>query len=186
MGLYIHSLEHIPTSASRDYFVYLLDYDWHEPLGQALRDNYEHMSAIAAKNNAVVIRGTEEHFSNEVLSWHQVNGENSRDLLPAILIANKHPIHFRDKKNSQAIKSDPNLKMILIPLKKSCKTTTDVVSLIHTIFEDIKSEKDLDGFSIARELKPGMGRALVDSLILEPNISGIGISFKKLFGWLKS
>lgn len=55
MGLYVQSLENIPLSAHRDYFIYLLDYGWHEPLGEALMNNYEKMAQIAAENKAVVI-----------------------------------------------------------------------------------------------------------------------------------
>jgi hypothetical protein len=54
---------------------------------------------------------------------------------------------------------EKDLKMILIPLRKVCSTTTQVVSLIEKIFNDIKNQKDLDDFRIARELKKGIGRA---------------------------
>lgn len=50
MGHYIQSLENIPANAKRDYFIYLLDYGWHEPLGEALMQNYEKMAALAAEN----------------------------------------------------------------------------------------------------------------------------------------
>ncbi|OCA02737.1 hypothetical protein [Akkermansia glycaniphila] len=185
MGLYIQSLENIPPHAKRDYFIYLLDYGWHEPLGQALKDNYEKMAAIAAKNKAVVIRGTEAvHFEDEVLSWHHINGESAKDLLPAILITNKHPMYFREKESSRAISRDASLKMILIPLGKFCQTTADVISLIHQLFNDVQSGKDLNDFQIAKEKKHGVGKAIVDSLVLEPNFAGIGINIKKLIGWL--
>lgn len=36
MGLYVQSLNNIPQSAHRDYYIYLLDYGWSEPLGNAL------------------------------------------------------------------------------------------------------------------------------------------------------
>lgn len=41
MGLWIQSLNNIPIATHRDYYIYLLDYGWHEQLGQALMDNYE-------------------------------------------------------------------------------------------------------------------------------------------------
>jgi hypothetical protein len=184
MGLYIHSLEHIPTSARRSYFIYLLDYGWHEPLGEAMNSNYEKMAAIAAVNDAVVIKGTDEHFQNEVLSWHNVNGDTSEDMLPAILIANGHPSKFRAESLFED-ESDDELKFILIPLKKFCTTTTEVVSLIDKLFNDIKEKKDLNDFRIAKEINKGFGMAFVDSLILEPNFNGIGISFNKLADYFK-
>jgi hypothetical protein len=33
MGLYIHSLSRLPSGLERDYYVYVLDYGWEEPLG---------------------------------------------------------------------------------------------------------------------------------------------------------
>ena len=174
MGLWIQSLENIPQTARRDYFIYLLDYGWSEPLSEALMNNYAKMASIAAENKAVVIRGTHRvHFENEVLSWHHINGENAEELLPAILIANRHPLQFRENNIIQENNSN-DLKLILIPLKKFCKSTTDVVSLIEKIFSDIKAQKDLNDFKIHKEMKKGIGHALVDAIILEPNVIGLG------------
>ena len=86
MGLYVHSLNNIPKSENRDYLIYLLEYGWHEPLGEALSKNFDQMAAKAAKSRSVVIRGTElAHFENEVFSWHQINNERDEKILPAIL-----------------------------------------------------------------------------------------------------
>ena len=49
MGLYVQSLNNIPQSAHRDYYIYLLDYGWSEPLGNALMNNYEKMAQLAAE-----------------------------------------------------------------------------------------------------------------------------------------
>ena len=183
MGLHVHSLDVIPESVLRSYFVYLLDYGWDEPLGEALQKNYSKMAAIASENDAIVIKGTSAHFQDEVFSWHHINGYDADNILPAILITNRHPIKFRDSyfydKHSGNI--EKNLKLILIPLRKCCKNTTDVIDLIHKIFSDIQQNKDLDDFKVRREMKKGIGRALADALILEPNFSGIGFDFKKFF-----
>jgi len=56
MGLMVYSLENIPVSAQRDYFVYLLDYGWQEPINKALSDNFDRMAQLASKNKAVVIK----------------------------------------------------------------------------------------------------------------------------------
>lgn len=194
MGLMIYSLDNIPTSARRDYFVYLLDYGWNEPISDSLRSNFYKMSEIAAQNKAVVIKGTvAAHFDNEVMSWHHINNENTEELLPALLITNKHPDYFRrsekeysGKENILRIKdSEDNMKLILVPFKKFCKTTSDVTTLIEKIFNDICSEKDLSDFRIAKEMNKGVGRAIVDSIILEPNFSGLGFSFNRLKDYLK-
>lgn len=189
MGLYVQSLENIPeVRVHKDYFIYLLDYGWDEPLGKALTDNYEKMANLAAENKAVVIRGTHRvHFEDEVLSWHNINGENAEELLPAILITNRHPKRFKESfeyHNGGQIEDE--LKMIVIPLKKICKTTTDVVDLIGKIFTDIKQGKDLNDFKIKKELKKGIGIALADALILEPNFAGMGFSFNKMIDYIRN
>jgi len=47
----------------------------------------------------------------------------------------------------------------------------------------LKTKKKLTGFEVAKTLNKGKGRRFADALILEPNISGVGISLKKLFNW---
>jgi hypothetical protein len=95
MGLKVHSLGELPPEASRGYFVYLLDYGWEEPLSRALRDNFDRMADAASRNDAAVLLGVGNEFNDEVLSWHGVNGKPAGELLPAILITNKHPDEFR-------------------------------------------------------------------------------------------
>ena len=51
MGLHIHSLGQLPATAERAYYVYLLDYGWHEPLGAAGR------GADAAEQDAEHVAG---------------------------------------------------------------------------------------------------------------------------------
>lgn len=187
MGLWIQSLNNIPIATHRDYYIYLLDYGWHEQLGQALMDNYEKMASLAADNDAVVIRGTHRvHFEDEVLSWHHINGEDAEKLLPAILITNRHPHQLRESFGNHKMRAESGLKMILIPLKNFCSTTTDVVTLIERLFADIKARKDLKDFRIQREMKKGFGRAIADALILEPNFAGVGLNFTKLIDFLKN
>lgn len=189
MGLYVQSLANIPdVKIHKDYFVYLLDYGWNEPLGETLMKNYENMAKIAAENKAVVIRGTHRvHFEDEVLSWHNVNGENAEEILPAILITNRHPQRFKESfslNRKDEIESD--LKLILIPLKKFCNSTSEVVTLIEKLFNDIKDKKDLDDFRVAKEIRKGFGSALADAVILEPNFAGMGFSFNKMIQYFRN
>lgn len=182
MGLYVHSLDNIPEAARRGYFIYLLDYGWKEPLGEALMSNYAKMAEISAQNNAVVIKGTSAHFQDEVFSWHHINGEDAENILPAILIANRHPKKFHEfysDRSREDVESD--LKLILVPLRKVCKTTTDVIDMINKIFSDIQQQKDLSDFRVKKEMKRGVSQAIADAVILEPNISGVGFNFKRFF-----
>src|ERR1700678_3505460 len=97
MGLYVHSLGEIPTGTERAYYVYLLDYGWEESLGNAVRANLPKMADLASRSNAVVIHGPRGvHFEDEVLSWHRVNGQDAKDILPAILVSTRHPSTFRE------------------------------------------------------------------------------------------
>ena len=195
MGLMVYSLDNIPVNANRDYFVYLLDYGWDEPISNALRNNFDEMAKIAAKNRAVIIKGTEAaHFENEVMSWHHINNDEAEGLLPALLITNKHAAYFRDNReygftNKNVLRiedNDDNMKMILVPFKRFCSSAVEAVTLIQKIFKDIEAGKNLSDFKIAKEMKKGIGHALVDSLILEPNFSGIGFSFNRFKKFIKS
>ena len=185
----IHSLEGIPEDHQRDYFIYLLDYGWEEPLSEALRKNFDRMATLASEQkNAVVIIRTSPgiHFNDEVLSWHSINGDNVEDeqLLPAILVTNRHPAEFRRKAQGMSDnESAEKLKLILFPLRKYCKTTIEVVELIQKIFTKIKQGLDLDDFEISTQKKKGFAGAVVSSIILEPNVGGIGFSFNKLISY---
>ncbi|MGV8135067.1 MAG: hypothetical protein AB2L20_07625 [Mangrovibacterium sp.] len=188
MGLYVESLENIPADARRDYYIYLLDYGWDEPIGNTLVKNYEKMAAIAATNRAVVIRGTNRvHFEDEVLSWHNINGEDAGDLLPAILITNRNPNKF--KHIYQPGKADPvedDLRLILIPLKKFCNDAIQVVQLIERLFTDIKQQKALKDFKIAKEILKDSIWAMADMVTLEPDLTGGAIPIESVVNYLTS
>lgn len=191
MGLMVHSLEGMPEEHHRNYFIYLLDYGWEEPLSEALKKNFGKMAALASENkNAVVIMRTDDgvHFSDEVLSWHNINGKDpdENELLPAILVTNRHPVEFKKRarcENNEQV--EDNLKLILFPLKKHCQNSTEVVTLIQKIFTKIKKEEDLDDFNITSVQKKGIGGALVNSVMLEPNVAGIGFSFNKFINYFR-
>ena len=121
MGLYVHSLIELPLDAKRNYYIYLLDYGWSEPLGNALINNFDKMADIASKNNAIVIRSVERgvHFHDEVFSWHGINGEKGDEILPAILVTDRHPQEFRESYNYRQNRDKQNFRIILIPLKNT-------------------------------------------------------------------
>ena len=191
MGLMVHSLEGMPEEHSRDYFIYLLDYGWQEPLSEVLMKNFGQMATLASEQkNAVVIMKTDAgvHFSDEVLSWHNINGDDvdKNELLPAILVTNRHPSEFRKRSNSSDDEElESNLKLILFPLKKYCENSTEVVSLIQNIFSKIKQGQDLNDFKILSKKKKGIGGAIADSIILEPNIAGLGFNFNTLINYFR-
>lgn len=185
MGLMIHSLGELPIEAKRGYYLYLLDYGWHENLSDILYKNFGQMADLASRHDAIVMKGTVgNHFADEVLSWHHVNGQPAEEILPAILITTLHPQYFQMQAKKHARSSAT--RMLLIPLRKVCKNTSDVVILIEKVFRDIKDKKGLPDFEVAKELKKGKWDALVDALILQPNFAGVGLDLKTVAKFFKS
>ena len=194
MGLYVHALSRLPLGLQRAYYVYVLDYGWDEPLGQALHANFRRMADLAAKNKAVVIAGTDSRaFAEEILSvhvdepdfsWSKVNGEDGEEVLPALMISTIHPQRFREDapgyRFNKTAKGVADEKLILIPLRSVCKDSTEVVALIERIFRDIAAQKPLADFAIAKEIKAGTGGAFSDAFILKPALWGVGVDLKEL------
>ena len=143
MGSIIHVLGELPAHAERGYYVYLLDYGWHEPLGEVLHHNFDRMAGMASRNDAVVLRGVVgAHFSDEVLSWHHVNGQPAEEILPAILITTRNPHQFREKRTSEGLNDADQNRMLLIPLRKACESTTDVAKLIDKVFRVFERKRN--------------------------------------------
>lgn len=188
MGLKIHSIAEIPENVSRSYYMYVLDYyNWDEPIGNTLRSNFDRMAEFASKNDAVVIQPVgESHFFSELLSWQSLNGMKPEDILPAIMITSVHPQYFLERDNQPVQSSSlPEDDIVFIQLKGICNQPTDVLKIIEQIFTDIKEKKEIKNFQIKKEQKAGVGGALVDSLILEPNFVGLGVDLKKIFSIFK-
>ena len=183
----IHSLEVLSAEAKRDYFIYILDYGWNEPIVDVLRRNFQNLARWSSQNDSAIITGVGEvgHFDNEVLSWHQINGEDASEILPAILISRTNPHIFHQYLINPTKKIEHDLSYILIPIKKCCKNEADVMKLVTKITTDVEKKRDLKEFKILKELKPGIGRAIVKSILLEPNFQGIGFSFNKLREYLQ-
>lgn len=187
MGLHVNAVSDIPLSESRDYYLYVLDYyNWDEPISNTLKSNITKIESLCAKNNSVMIRGLpDSHFYSEVLSWMSINGQDPDEILPALMITTVHPKYFIEA-NNKKVSSEINEPLIFIKIRDVCKQPNDVISLIEKIFNDIKDKKEIRDFSITNELRNSKGPRFVDSLILEPNISGLGVNIKKLMAWVKS
>lgn len=188
MGLKIHSLAEIPDSVSKSYYLYILDYyNWNEPIGNTLRDNFDRIAEFASKNNSVVIQGiAESHFYSELMSWESVNGIDPAELLPALMITTLHPKYFLEG-NDKQLKGGkiPSDKLIFLEIGKICESPQDVVKLLEKIFQDIQNKKEIKNFKVKKELKGGIGKVLNDTIILEPNIGGIGVNLNNLFRFLR-
>lgn len=183
MGLHVHNLGNLPNTVDgRDYFIYVLDYGWKEPLTDALVSNFTNMARMASETKSVVVAGIEPiHFANEVFSWHNINGEDGEKILPAILITTLTPSYFKESYSEFANSSEIDDRLLLIPLKSVCNTTDDVIELIKSIFRDMKDKKQLSGFAIVKEINKSGVKRFADAFILEPNFSGLGLNLRKLF-----
>ncbi|MBX3419182.1 MAG: hypothetical protein KF851_16370 [Pirellulaceae bacterium] len=188
MGLKIHSLAEIPESVSRSFYLYILDYyNWDEPIGNTLRQNFDRIAEFASKNDAVVIQGVgESHFYSELLSFDGINGKKPEDMLPAFMITTIHPNYFVSR-NDQRSEGEPIPKdeIVFIRLRDACKQPSDVLLMLEKIFDDIKDGKRLRDFQVAEEQKRGRGGALANALILEPNFAGVGVDLKRLWAALR-
>jgi hypothetical protein len=110
------------------------------------------------------------HFEDEVLSWHHINGSPAEDILPAILITTRHPRTFREVFRPGTGLETPPDALLLIPLRKTCKTPDDVVALIDRLFRDVVAQKPLSDFAVAKEMRRGTGTAIVDALVVQPKV----------------
>lgn len=114
------------------------------------------------------------------MSWQTINGIDTTELSPAIMITTLHPSYFINDKSTT-----PKDKFIFLKIKDICKQPQDVITLLEKLFNDIEEKKEIRNFQIAKEMRGGIGKVLNDALILEPNIGGIGVDLKKLFGFIQ-
>jgi len=186
MGLYVNSVAELPLSESRAYYIYVLDYyNWDEPISNTLKANSERIAAFCSANDAVMVRGLpDSHFGSEVLSWVKINGQSPGMVLPALLITTVHPRYFLEAQANDSFEEIED-SLIFLKIRDVCKTPSDVVVLLEKIFRDIKERRQIRNFTIVEEQRKGEHGALVDALILQPNVSGVGIDVKKLISWVK-
>jgi len=60
-----------------------------------------------------------------------------------------------------------------------------VAGLIQQIFEDIDGKKRLSQFRAAKQMRQGIAGALVDAVILQPKLGGLGFDVKRFFNKVK-
>lgn len=103
------------------------------------------------------------------------------------MITTLHPKYFIDGDNKNLKgKRIPKDKFVFLEIRKICQHPQDVVALLEKIFQDIREKKAIQDFRVKKELKGGVGKILNDTLILEPNVDGVGINLNNLFKFLKS
>jgi nucleoside phosphorylase len=175
--MHVHSLGQLPAGAKRAYYVYLLDYGWADERATAMFRNFERMADLASRHDAVVIRGcVAQHFADEVLSWHHINGRDSKDLLPAILITTRHPEQFRNHGVDDSNGRNENDRLLIVPLRGVCDGPDDVVPLLAKIFTDIENKRALRDFEVSELMRAGDDGAVRDAVVLRHASGGHGTS----------
>jgi hypothetical protein len=189
MGLYISHLDSVTIGSDRSLYLYLLDYGW--PDGQweqIFKLHFMKMADLASKSGAVVIgsmRGV--HFANEVLNYYTVGDLNADEVLPAIMITKHRPEFFKEESNRDTTVDGNVGRVLIIPLRDFCKNEEDFVVAIQSIFDDLKSQKDLHNFKVSKNdvrLRPSRnaGRFLLDAVELKPGAFGFSVNIKRLLG----
>ena len=74
----------------------------------------------------------------------------------------------------------------MIPLKKFCNNATQAVQLIERLFTDIKQQKALKDFKIAKEVPKDNIWAMADMITLEPDNAGVDIPIESVVTYLTS
>jgi hypothetical protein len=97
------------------------------------------------------------------------------EILPAILVTTGHPRTFREVFGPSARFRAPADALLLIPLRKTCKTPDDVVTWIDRLFRDGPGKKNSATLRWPGKCAGGAGCAIVDALIVQPKVGGIGI-----------
>ncbi|MEO1309507.1 MAG: hypothetical protein AAFV51_00885 [Pseudomonadota bacterium] len=187
MGLQVATIARLPIEGSRDYYIYLLDYGWDEPIAEALRDNFEFLAKSCSENNAVIVKGFDaKEFNNEVFAYHSIDGEAAVELLPALLVTKTNPAYFAqdvDQRWTKAYKVNEVDNFILVPVRKFCKKASEVPGLLDSIMKDISEGESLCNFQVSRQVARKESR--FSWLMLEPNIYGVGVRMPKLFEYLR-
>lgn len=143
MGLKVNSVSEIPDHVAVGYYLYLLNFGWHESLGETLRQNFDRIAGFTSTNNTAVIMGFGSEFNDSVLSWHGVNVQDDDDFLPALLITNKPPAFFQEHRELWDRNRD---HLIIIPLRQLCRDPTDVIGVIERILSDVQAGRSLQEF----------------------------------------
>lgn len=181
MGVKISSLAQIPADIDIKYYVYLLTSHFQYEADIALREAFDILAREAGKQDFVVIQGYVGEFGGEVMNAYSIDGLDSKEILPALLISSVNPHKF--KKVTSIDREGPfrqDEKIILISLKQKGITRDDVYRIIESILKDIKKGEKLSNFEVSKTKRT----RFLDALILEPNFAGFGIDLKKIWKFL--
>jgi hypothetical protein len=178
MGLVISALTEINADLKRSCWLYLLDYGLKSEVSEALRKNFFHYAERSSEAGSVFIMGSSHHVQSDILSWHSVFGLPGERHLPALLVCTINPRLIMDESVRREDLSGQGHKAILIPLTGSNITVEEALIRVDQVFDQIV-KNDLD--SIFEEQSTNPTDNPVPVIMLQPNISGVGINFNELY-----
>lgn len=179
MGLIISALREIPSDINRKCWIYLLDYGLNSEVSEALRKNFVHFAERSSEASSVVVLGSSRHVQNDILSWHRVFGLPGDKHLPALLVCTVNPNALMDDRINADALADQGHKAILIPLSGKEITVEGALLLVDSVFDKIV-QNDLDAIFATHRVEE-TSASTTPVLMLEPNISGIGINLNELW-----
>ena len=182
MGVKITSLAQIPSNVEIPFYIYLLTSQYPFETNKALHEAFDVLSYEAGERDFVVIQGLTREFGGEVMNAYSIDGLPVDEVLPAILITTINPHQFEKVRSIN--KNGPfkaNERIVLISLRRNNTRRDDVFHLLQKVVCDIKSGRSLNDFEVAKDKKT----KFLDSLIIQPNISGVGIDLRTLWMFLR-
>ncbi|HAM47039.1 MAG TPA: hypothetical protein DCZ07_07810 [Alphaproteobacteria bacterium] len=195
MGLLVSHLKTLARVSDKDLYVYLLDFGWPDGKYEKLfKSHFSQLAKKASDANSVVVasnRGT--HFANQILAYYKVLDLKADEVLPAILISKAAPSYFEETLGPEEHSIDPDTdpllreKTVFIPLKNCCQDETSFVAIIESIFSDLESGLEIGNFRVAdhdefhTNRKPSILGRVASSILLQPNIGGVGVDLRRLF-----
>jgi len=181
MGVKISSLAQFPADIDIKYYVYLLTSHFQYEADIILREAFDILAKEAAKHDFVVIQGYVGEFGGEVMNAYSIDGLDSKEILPALLISSVNPHQF--KRVTSIDRDGPfrqDERVLLISLKQKDITRDDVYRTIESTLKDIKKGEKLSNFEVCKTKHTNF----LDALILEPNFAGVGVDLKKIWKFL--
>jgi hypothetical protein len=181
MGVKITSLAQIPSDADIPFYVYLLHSHYPFEADKALDEAFEIIAQQAGERDFVVIQGLTREFGGEVMNAYSIDGIPEDEVLPAILISTVNPHRFEEVHSiDKSGPFRPRERVVLISLRQQHSRRDEVFGLLQKVIADIKAGRELRDFEVSKDKKT----KFLDSLILQPNVSGVGIDFKALWSFL--
>ncbi len=182
MGVKITSIAQIPSDVDIPYYVYLLTSQYPFESNMALQEAFDILAREASEHDFVVLQGLTHEFGGEVMNAYSIDGIPVDDLLAAILISTVNPHQFEQVRSIDTrgpFRRDE--RVVFISLRQEHPSRDDVFRLVQQVLSDVRAGRDLSDFACVQ----GGRTKFLDSLVIQPNFSGVGVDLKTLWDFLR-